>query len=120
MLPCLLHTALAIHFFFPHKAKGMQVEKAGILRAAVSHAPIHPGDAGLHILKHRIVFRAMENFAPNAFHRSGDELGFGIEVVVDRAYRNPAGGCNRANADGRPPLLWGKIIIFYDFILFYE
>ena len=96
-------------FFFPHKAKGMQVEKSGILRAAASHAPIHPGDAGLHILKHSIVLRAMENFAPNAFHRSSDELGFGIKLVVDRAYRNPAGRCNRANADGRPPLLLNEL-----------
>ena len=83
----------------------MKREETGILPAAIGHAFKHPCDAAHDILKHIRIFRAVENFFPDAFHSRTDQFGLGIKIVVDGAYRYAARRGDRADADGRPALL---------------
>ena len=51
------------------------------------------------------IFRAVENFFPDAFHSRTDQFGLGIKIVVDGAYRYAARCGDGADADVRPALL---------------
>ena len=91
------------------EAERMQRKKSRILPAAVGHSLIHPHDAGLHITKNGIVLRTVEDLAPYAFHRGAHQLCFGVEIVVDRADRDPACRGDRTDTDRRPALFPDKL-----------
>ena len=99
MLPGLLHPPSPIRFILPQEPQGVEGKKTRILLAAVVHPLIHPDNAGLRVLKHGLLFRAVENLTPDTFYRGSQQDRFGIEIIVDRPHRYAAGGGNRANAE---------------------
>ena len=43
VLPRLVHSPFSVGFVHPQKAQGMEIEKSGVLLAAIFHPPIQPG-----------------------------------------------------------------------------
>ena len=102
VLPRFCHQLLPTGLIFTDKAHGVHGEETGIYFIPTPHTFIGPFNAVWKPFEGGLAIRDVEDIAPDAFHRCGDQVRFAVKIIIDGADGDIAGLRHAADVDGPP------------------
>ena len=109
VFPRFCHQLLPTGLIFTDKAHGVHGEETGIYFIPTPHTFIGPFNAVWKPFEGGLAIRDVEDIAPDAFHRCGDQVRFAVKIILEGADGDIAGLRHAADVDGRQAVLLDQL-----------